>query len=172
MNKFALAKACIITWKRQMIGIPIDKDININPSWLKVDKATIFLESVSIKAANLATKRVSIPKNPHKKILNKDECPKRIINQTPAVTKVELCTKDLTGVGAAIAAGNHLTNGHCALFVKVKMTIKLIKLIDLLIEISPSFKKKVKVKTTKKIESPKRLVNKVSRPPFDLDQFW
>jgi len=30
----------------------------------------------------------------------------------PAVTKVDLCTKALTGVGAAIAAGNQLVKGH------------------------------------------------------------
>lgn len=36
---------------------------------------------------------------------------------TPAVTKVEECTRADTGVGAAIAAGNHLENGIWALFV-------------------------------------------------------
>jgi len=46
-------------------------------------------------------------------------CLKRTKSQTPAVTRVELCTKALTGVGAAIAAGNHLVNGICALLVKV-----------------------------------------------------
>lgn len=40
-------------------------------------------------------------------------------SQTPAVTRVELCTKALTGVGAAIAAGNQFTKGHCALLVSV-----------------------------------------------------
>jgi len=38
-------------------------------------------------------------------------CPNRIRSQIPAVTKVELCTKALTGVGAAIAAGSHLVKG-------------------------------------------------------------
>jgi len=36
----------------------------------------------------------------------------RTKSQTPAVTKVDLWTSALTGVGAAIAAGNHLINGH------------------------------------------------------------
>jgi len=36
----------------------------------------------------------------------------------PAVTKVLLCTRELTGVGALIAFGNHPLNGNWALFVK------------------------------------------------------
>ena len=34
------------------------------------------------------------------------------------MTKVEECTRADTGVGAAIAAGNHLENGICALLVQ------------------------------------------------------
>lgn len=36
---------------------------------------------------------------------------------TPAVTRVEECTRAETGVGAAIAAGSQLENGICALLV-------------------------------------------------------
>jgi hypothetical protein len=46
----------------------------------------------------------------------KDE-EKRINRNTPAVTSVDECTRALTGVGAAIAAGNQLEKGNCALFV-------------------------------------------------------
>jgi len=120
IKRFALAKACIIIWKKQIIGIPIEKAININPNCLKVDKATVFLASVSISAASPATINVDIPKIPQKKIPNEDASLNRIISQTPAVTKVELWTNDLTGVGAAIAAGSHLMKGHWALLVKVK----------------------------------------------------
>lgn len=42
---------------------------------------------------------------------------KRMVRNTPAVTRVEEWTSADTGVGAAIAAGNHLENGICALFV-------------------------------------------------------
>jgi len=42
----------------------------------------------------------------------------RINRYTPAVTKVEECTKEDTGVGAAIAAGNQALNGICALLVQ------------------------------------------------------
>lgn len=52
---------------------------------------------------------------------------KRINKNTPAVTKVDECTKADTGVGAAIAAGNHLEKGICALLVKAaKISNKLI----------------------------------------------
>ena len=41
----------------------------------------------------------------------------RISKYTPAVTNVEECTKDDTGVGAAMAEGNHLIKGNWALLV-------------------------------------------------------
>jgi len=41
----------------------------------------------------------------------------RIRRKTPAVTRVDECTKAETGVGAAIAAGNQLENGIWALLV-------------------------------------------------------
>jgi hypothetical protein len=37
---------------------------------------------------------------------------KRNNKYTPAVTNVEECTRADTGVGAAMAAGNHLLNGY------------------------------------------------------------
>jgi hypothetical protein len=42
------------------------------------------------------------------------------------VTKVDEWTRALTGVGAAIAAGSHLENGICALFVMAATIIKII----------------------------------------------
>ena len=73
--------------------------------------ATIFLKSNS----QLANK-------PPKSIVNKEISiikPQTLINiklnrinrKIPAVTKVEECTKEDTGVGAAIAAGSHAENG-------------------------------------------------------------
>lgn len=41
---------------------------------------------------------------------------------TPAVTRVDECTKVETGVGAAMAAGNQAANGICALFVILPIT--------------------------------------------------
>lgn len=50
-----------------------------------------------------------------------------MVKKTPAVTKVEECTKDETGVGAAIAAGNQAEKGIWALLVKaLKITKKTI----------------------------------------------
>lgn len=48
----------------------------------------------------------------------------RIIKKTPAVTKVEEWTRDLTGVGAAMAIGSHEENGICALLVEAAIIIK------------------------------------------------
>jgi len=46
----------------------------------------------------------------------------RIKRNTPAVTRVEEWTKAETGVGAAIAAGNHAEKGTCALLVEAEIT--------------------------------------------------
>jgi hypothetical protein len=45
-----------------------------------------------------------------------------IKRNNPAVTRVLLCTKALTGVGAAIALGSHLLKGNCALLVNLVTT--------------------------------------------------
>lgn len=75
---------------------------------------------------------------------------------TPAVTRVDECTKAEIGVGAAMAIGNHAENGYWALFenlavvnnnkeIKLKLLFILkfqflfinIILIDIIIKISP-----------------------------------
>lgn len=67
-------------------------------------------------AINIVTVAVSISL-----LLNSGDLDKvgenRIRRKTPAVTRVEECTKADTGVGAAIAAGSHAENGICALLV-------------------------------------------------------
>jgi hypothetical protein len=70
------------------------------------------LASISERADSLAINNVTNPSHRITDIINTLFCIKRINNQIPAVTKVELWTRDLTGVGAAIAAGSQLTNGH------------------------------------------------------------
>lgn len=47
------------------------------------------------------------------------------------MTKVEECTKDDTGVGAAIAAGSQAENGIWALLVKEASTINILTKINL-----------------------------------------
>lgn len=120
IKRLAFANACIKMWKVQIQLFPTDKDKNIRPSWLKVESATTFLASCSSRAEKLAIKRVIKPSLPKIVRFNKFLRPNRRVSHTPAVTKVELWTKALTGVGAAIAAGNHLINGHWALFVRAK----------------------------------------------------
>lgn len=124
-NKLALANACISRWNKQTKGAPADKDININPNCLKVDRATTFLPSDSAIAALLATKRVMVPKMNHTNHHIIEVEPNRIISQIPAVTKVELWTRALTGVGAAMAAGSQLVKGTCALLVQAVIKNKL-----------------------------------------------
>jgi hypothetical protein len=49
----------------------------------------------------------------------------RIIRYTPAVTRVDECTRAETGVGAAIAAGSQAENGIWALLVQAATVIKI-----------------------------------------------
>ena len=82
-----------------------------------VERAIIFFISVSITAAVLAIRVVKVA------ILNarKDGVIielKRIRINTPAVTKVEEWTREETGVGAAIAAGNQAQKWNLCTFSK------------------------------------------------------
>merc|ERR1711944_15472 len=97
--------------EKDKIGFPIPKIIIITPNCLKVDKAIIF--SISIIAVIPAITIVNMPiKNKYfLKFISIIIIFIRINKYTPAVTKVEEWTKAETGVGAAIAAGNHAENG-------------------------------------------------------------
>jgi hypothetical protein len=76
--------------------------------------------SISKKAAVLAINIVNDPTIMTKifKFNLTRSLSKRKSRYTPAVTKVEECTNEETGVGAAIAAGSQALNGICALFVR------------------------------------------------------
>ena len=95
------------------MGFPIPKIIIITPNCLKVDKAIIFFISISIIAVIPAITIVNMPiRNKYfLKFISIIIIFIRINKYTPAVTKVEEWTKAETGVGAAIAAGNHAENG-------------------------------------------------------------
>ena len=69
--------------------------------------------SISKNALTLAINIVKEPKITKNKLIfiNINKFSYRKIKYTPAVTKVEECTKADTGVGAAIAAGNHALKG-------------------------------------------------------------
>lgn len=76
--------------------------------------ATIFLTSFSQIAKALEKNIVSSP-NPKKNLLKSKQLTKNLnpkIKNKPAVTKVLLCTKELTGVGALIALGNQPEKGN------------------------------------------------------------
>ena len=89
----------------------------INLTWDKVDNATSFLASkqyIALKPLSSIVKLPTIIRGSEMCVRQSFKLNKR---KTPAVTRVDECTKDDTGVGAAIASGNHLTQGNNALFV-------------------------------------------------------
>jgi hypothetical protein len=108
MKSTLLKKAWVIRWKN-----PTEKEndeiATINsPNCDRVEKATTFFKSLSATAERAPTINVLHPKT------NINKPPISSFNRThsPAVTKVEECTKAETGVGAAIAAGSHAENGN------------------------------------------------------------
>jgi len=50
----------------------------------------------------------------------------RVIKYIPAVTRVDECTSDDTGVGAAIASGSQAEKGAWALFVKAPIITSIV----------------------------------------------
>lgn len=84
----------------------------IKPSCLSVDMAMIFLKSISKFAAKpliIIVKREKILRK------NKNSFKRKFIRirrYTPAVTRVEEWTREETGVGAAMAAGNQEQKGY------------------------------------------------------------
>ena len=179
MKSKALNNACVIKWKKANLGRPTDKANIITPNWLKVDKAIIFFISHSVSAAIPAINIVKdAVKNKIVENIWKEARKewKRINRNTPAVTKVEEWTKAETGVGAAIAAGNHLENGIWALLViaaiKIEIIIKLSKVEDQTLKMNQLLEFNVHAIATSKATSPIRLVKAVIIPaPRDLG-FW
>jgi len=103
-------------------------------TWESVLHATNCLASLSTTAKKEEKNNLI---NPVKKDINSIKSAlsliKLILNNKPEVTKVLLCTKALTGVGASIAFGNQPWKGTWALLV-------------LLVKIKTQFKKKEKIK--------------------------
>ena len=126
INNIALKNAWDNKWKKDNMGLPIPKVNIIIPSWLSVDNAMIFFISISNMAVIPAIIIVIIPINNKIYLIFISIIIKfiRINKYTPAVTSVEEWTKAETGVGAAIAAGNHAENGIWALLVQAEIIIK------------------------------------------------
>jgi len=119
INRRALNSAWVTKWKNAISGIPSPKVNIIRATWLNVDRAIIFFMSHSAIALALAINMVIVATTIRVVLIGVEfiRGKNRIRRNTPAVTRVEECTRALTGVGAAIAAGNHLEKGICALFV-------------------------------------------------------
>lgn len=79
-----------------------------------MERATIFLMSISAQAQKPAISIVALPIGSIHSNLN---LLNRINRYTPAVTRVEEWTRALTGVGAAIADGSQEEKGIWALLV-------------------------------------------------------
>jgi hypothetical protein len=129
INNRALKRAWVIIWKVAKFGSPRPRAVIIIPSWLKVDRAIIFFISHSVVAPIPAIIVVDTPIKRMRGLNNQNKSrngKNRIRRNTPPVTKVEEWTKAETGVGAAIAAGNHLEKGICALLVQAAIVIKII----------------------------------------------
>jgi hypothetical protein len=108
-----------------MFKFPKPYVIVTNPICDNVEKAIIFFRLHSVKANTLPE---SIVKKPEKSkniitIFESITSLYIIITTKPAVTRVDLWTKALVGVGALIAFGSHPLKGIWALFVNAN-TIK------------------------------------------------
>ena len=100
----------------------------INLSCDKVDRAISFLASRQYIALTPLNNRVKLDTIIKGVEISKIDLLKLNKRNTPAVTRVDEWTKDETGVGAAIASGNHLTQGNIALFVIAPIRINQIRI--------------------------------------------
>lgn len=91
----------------------------INPSWLVVDSAMIFLMSRWVVAAAAANAVVVAPSIKQQVIIVLLLCRigcSRISRNTPATTIVLECRRAETGVGPSMAEGSHGWRLNCADF--------------------------------------------------------
>ena len=144
-----------------------------------MDKAIIFLRSVSDMAEVPAKNIVKQEIINSKAKVNLDEVIvdwNRINRKTPAVTRVDECTRADTGVGAAIAAGSHLEKGIWALFVIAASIINsAIEIFNLFIQkliINQCPWDKVRAIAIIIITSPTRFLRTVNIPAASDLAFW
>lgn len=124
INKEALNRAWVRRWKKVNTTKEQEKEATIKPSCLRVEYAIIFFKSQSKIPIRPAKLIVRIPTTINQNHLTEIIEENRISKYTPAVTRVEEWTKEETGVGAAIAAGNQEEKGTWALLVIKAKTIK------------------------------------------------
>jgi len=82
------------------------------PIFRPVEKAIHFLTSASKSMFNPPRKMVRTPKTLKKEFKLMPPAQIRRCNIYPATTRVLLCTRALTGVGASIAIGNQKVKGN------------------------------------------------------------
>ncbi len=89
------------------------------PNWLTVEYASTFLMSFCTNASAAAITMVippmmvmKLPPDPKMSNPVKNTGYKRETKNTPATTMVDECNSELTGVGPAIASGNHVCSGN------------------------------------------------------------
>lgn len=111
----ALKRACVNKWNNIKDLSDKERMKTIKPKLERVELAISFFRSAENTAQNPPTQRVTLPISERYGL----KCSGRIrpIRNNPAVTRVLLCTKAETGVGASIARGSHIENGYCALLV-------------------------------------------------------
>lgn len=164
--------ACVRRWNMANFGKPKPILAIITPNWLKVESAIIFFKSHSviadIPAINIV-KEATINRDGLNHVNVEAKGKKRISKNTPAVTRVEECTRAETGVGAAMAAGSHLENGIWALFVIAASIIHITVRRDMLefhiLIIDHWLEDKVHAIARRIKASPTRLVKAVIIPP-------
>lgn len=110
MNSMALKNAWVQMCRNARCGCPIPIVTIINPSWLEVENAMIFLISFWVRAHIAVNSVVMAPK--HRVIvciivLCSIRGWNRISRNTPATTIVLECNRADTGVGPSMAEGSH-----------------------------------------------------------------
>lgn len=109
-KSMALKKACVQMWRNAKCGWFRPIVTIIRPSWLDVEKATIFLISFWVRAQQAVNRVVSAPR--HKQMVSAVWlfCMRgavRIRRKMPATTIVLEWRRAETGVGPSMAEGSH-----------------------------------------------------------------
>lgn len=106
----ALKNACVQICRKAKYGWLIPRVTIIRPSWLDVEKATIFLISFWVRAQMAVNNVVRAPRHSiivRILLLFDVSGWNRINRKIPATTIVLECNKADTGVGPSMADGNH-----------------------------------------------------------------
>lgn len=116
-NNIALKNAWVQMWKNASCGWFNPIVTIINPNWLEVENATIFLMSFWVSAQAAVNSVVRAPMERHRDSavwLFSNKGWNRISKKIPATTIVLECNSADTGVGPSMAAGNHGWSPNCA----------------------------------------------------------